>query len=123
MTPWRAMITAPLLAVAIIIIGINAPNVIAWVQALPGIGPFFQRTIHPGASTALLFLGVLCPAVPALIAVGFYQAVIQLFRDWKAQRLRAQRKAAWLQSTRTAGTAVNEVLERKAAIDKCRKTI
>jgi hypothetical protein len=117
------MILAPLFAVAIIFIGINAPNVIAWVQALPVLGPFFQRTIHPGASTTLIFLGVLCPAIPALIAVGFYQALVQLFRDGKAQRLRAQRKAAWLQRARMAGTAVEEILDRKAGIDKRRKTI
>jgi hypothetical protein len=123
MTPWRAMILAPLFAAAIVLLGINAPGVIAWVKALPVLGPFFQRTIHPSASTALIFLGVLCPAIPALIAVGFYQALVQLFRDWKAQRLRAQRKAAWLERARTAGTAVEEVLDRKAAIDKRGKTI
>jgi hypothetical protein len=123
MTPWRAMIAAPLLATALIILGINAPAVITWVQSLPLLGPFFQRTISPNASKALILFGILCPAIPALVGVALFRATVQLLRDWKAQRIRAQRKAAWLSRERAVAPTVERLVQRKEGIDNAGKTI
>jgi hypothetical protein len=123
MTPWRAMILAPLFAAAIIVIGIHAPDVIAWVQALPVLGPFFQKTISPNAAGALIMLGVLCPAIPAFLAVALYRALLQMSRDWKAQRIRERRKAAWLSRERAVAPTVERLAQRKSGIDNGGKTI
>jgi polyferredoxin len=113
MTPWRAMIVAPLLAAAIIFAGVNAPTVINWVQSLPYIGPFFQRTISPNAASTLIFLGILCPAIPAIIGVALYRALVQMARDWKAQRIRERRKAGWLSRQRVVAPTVERLVQRK----------
>lgn len=123
MTPWRAMLLAPLLAVAIIVAGLNAPSVIAWVHSLPLLGPFFQRTISPNAGSAIVFVGVLCPAIPALLAVFLCRALIQLLRDWKAQRIRERRKAAWLTGEKVVAPAGERLGQGKVRFDNSGKTI
>jgi len=117
MTPWRAMLLAPLLAVAMIVAGLNAPTVIAWIHSLPLLGPFFQRTISPNAGSTIVFVGVLCPAIPALLAVFLCRALVQLLRDWKAQRIRERRKTAWLTREKVVAPAVKRLAQRKEEID------
>jgi hypothetical protein len=123
MTPWRAMIVAPLLAAAVVIATINGPAAIGWLQSLPLVGSFFQRMISPNAASAAVFLGVLCPAIPAIIAVALYRASVQMVRDWKAQRIRERRKTAWLNRDRAVEPVVEQLVQRKDRIDNRGKTI
>lgn len=117
------MILAPLFAAAIILIAIHAPEVIAWVHALPVLGPFFQRTISPNAAGYLIMLGVFCPAIPAFLAVALYRALLQMWRDVKAQRIRERRKAAWLSRERAVDPTVERLVKRKSGIDNGGKSI
>jgi hypothetical protein len=107
------MIVAPLLAAAIIIAGVNAPTVIAWLQSLPLAGPFFQRTISPNAASTLILVGILCPAIPAIVGVALLQALTRVYRDWKAQRIRERRKAAWLSRERAVAPTIERLVQRK----------
>jgi hypothetical protein len=107
------MILAPLLAAAVIVVGLNVTSVIDWVHSLPLLGPFFQRTVSPKAGSTLIFLSVLCPAIPALLAVFLCRAVVRFARDWKAQRIRERRKAAWLSRAKAVTPAVERLAQRK----------
>jgi hypothetical protein len=123
MTPWRAMVLAPLLAAAVVVLFLEAPAALSFVHGIPVIGRLLQRIINPNAANILTLFGVFCPAIPAILGVAFFWHGLKAYRNLKAQGIRTRRLREREMREMPGVSTLEHLAQNKVSIDNRRKSI